>query len=272
MKYDATLKKNFQQPPNRLLSYALGKDVTVARILPTDLITVENLHPDMLFEDVDGTLIHAELHGYGMKGFPCRNLGYFWLVLRDYDRPPVQVVFWIGPGPVGVADGLNFPPALAYRYIVIDVRDIDAEVLLDTGEVEESIFAVLCKSADKRDTVARILRRIGQLPVEKQREAVTQLLVLSGLRGLKSLVKEEVKRMPVTIDIHENEFLEEIYQEGEQKGRLANAREMLLEQIDVKFGPVPAAFKQRIETSDLATVQLWGRRLMKAATLDEIFA
>ena len=120
--------------------------------------------------------------------------------------------------------------------------------------------------------MARILRRIGQLPVEKQREAVTQLLVLSGLRGLKSLVKEEVKRMPVTIDIHENEFLDEIYQEGEQKGRLANAREMLLEQIDVKFGPVPATFKQRIETGELATVQLWGRRLMKAATLEEIFA
>ncbi len=128
------------------------------------------------------------------------------------------------------ADPEDFPPALAYRYIVIDVRDTDAEVLLDTGEV------------------------------------------LSGLRGLKSLVKEEVKRMPVTIDIHENEFLDEIYQEGEQKGRLANAREMLLEQIDVKFGSVPATFKQRIETGELATLQLWGRRLMKAATLEEIFA
>ena len=34
MKYDATLKKLFQQPPNRLLSSALGKDVVVERVLP----------------------------------------------------------------------------------------------------------------------------------------------------------------------------------------------------------------------------------------------
>ena len=127
--------------------------------------------------------------------------------------------------------------------------------------------------------MARILRRIGQLPVEKQREAVTQLLVLSGLRGLKSLVKEEVKRMPVTIDIHENEFLDEIYQEGrqegeqkgEQKGRLAAAREMLLDLATDKFGPIPASFQERIAGADLAAVQLWSRRLIRAATLDEIF-
>jgi hypothetical protein len=86
---------------------------------------------------------------------------------------------------------------------------MDAEVLLESGRIEESIFSVLCKLGDRRAAVARILRRIGQLPVERQREAIGQLLVLSGLRGLKSLVKEEVKRMPFSIDIHENEFLEE---------------------------------------------------------------
>ena len=48
MRYDATLKKLFLQPPNRLLSLAFGKPVTVKRMLPTDLIRVENLHPDLL--------------------------------------------------------------------------------------------------------------------------------------------------------------------------------------------------------------------------------
>lgn len=48
MKYDATLKKLFQKPPQRLLSHALGRPVKVSRVLPTEMITVGNLHPDAL--------------------------------------------------------------------------------------------------------------------------------------------------------------------------------------------------------------------------------
>ncbi len=268
MIYDATLKKLFQQPPNRLLSHALGQDVVVERILPTDLITVENLHPDLLFETTEGTLIHAELHGYGMEKFAVRNLIYLGLLIRDYDRLPVQIVFWIGPGKVGVTGGLDFPPALTYHYRVIDVREIDAELLIDSERVEESIFAILCKLSDQRKAVARILRQISRLPIERQREAIAQLLILSGLRGLKALVKDEVKRMPARIDIHENEFLEEIWQEG----GLSTAREMVLGLLDEKFGPVPAMTRQRIESADLPALQLWCRRAIKTARLDDVFA
>ena len=278
MKYDATLKKLFRQPPNRLLSSALGQDVVVVRTLPTDLITVENLHPDLLFETVDGTLIHAELHGYNMKGFATRKLAHFALLERDHGRFPVQVVFWIGPGNVGVTAGIHHPPQLDYRYIVIDVREVDGEELLESECLEESIFAVLCKLRDRRSAVAGILRRIGELPVERQREAVAELLILSGLRGLRTLIGEEVKKMPVSIDIHENEFLEEVFQdgrndgrnEGRNEGRLASAREMLLSQLAEKFGAVPASTQRLVESSDLATLQLWSRRLVKAATIGEI--
>ena len=77
MKYDATLKKLFQHPPHRLLSQALGRDVVVSRILPTELITVGNLHPDVLFETDEGGLIHTELQGYRQDGFAARNLLYY---------------------------------------------------------------------------------------------------------------------------------------------------------------------------------------------------
>lgn len=291
MKYDATLKKIFHRPPNRLLSYAVGREIVAGRVLPTDLITVENLHPDLLFEADDGTLIHAELHGYGMEEFACRNLIYFGLLLRDYQRPPVQVVFWIGSGPVGVTGGLQYPETLDYRYRVIDVKQIDAEWLLEGAEVEESVFAVLCKSADPRQTVARIVRRIRESPVERQREAVAQLLVLSGLRGLKGLVREEITRMPFTIDIHENEFLEEIYQDGLEKGlerglerglekglekgidqgRIENARELVTGLAEAKFGALSPAAKERIGAAGLPDLHRWSRQVLSAQHLDEIF-
>ncbi len=274
MKYDATLKKLFQHPPHRLLSQALGRHVVVSRILPTELITVGNLHPDVLFETEDGALIHTELQGYRQDDFAARNLLYYALVLRDYGRAPIQIVFWLGPGKVGVGEGLSHPPALEYRYQVMDVREIDGDWLLETGDLDESIFAILCRLRNQREAVAEILRRISRQPMAQRREAVAELLILSGLRGLKALVKEEITRMPVSIDIHENEFLEEIYQEGLEKGMEKagdTAREILLEVVEQRFGSLPTEARARIQTADLAMLRQLTRRLGSAASLDELF-
>jgi hypothetical protein len=271
MRYDATLKKLFQQPPNRLLSVAFGKSVTVARMLPTDLITVENLHPDLLFEDHDGNIIHAEMHGYQMSEFACRNLIYYGLLLRDYKRHPLQIVFWIGRDRIGIPNGLNNPPYLQYSYAVIDARDIDAAALLEGGGVGESMFAILCKMDDPRHVISEILQRISALPVGNQKEALAQLLVLSGLRGLKAVVREEVTRMPLSFDIHENEFLEEVFQEGKEKGRLESAQQLLLELLETKFGPIPSATKVRITEAAFEDIQVWQRRVLASDSLDKIF-
>jgi hypothetical protein len=185
MIYDATLKKLFQRPPNLLLSRALGETIAVKQILPTELITVENLHPDLLFETETGELIHAELQGYRMPEFACRNLLYFGLVLRDYHRPPTQIVFWIGDGTVGIPSGLTFEN-LNYSYRVIEVREFDGEFLLESPDPGESIFALLCKLHDPLSTIQKILSRIMEMPPSAQREAVCQLLILSGLRGLRA--------------------------------------------------------------------------------------
>jgi hypothetical protein len=104
--------------------------------------------------------------------------------------------------------------------------------------------------------VGGILRRIGELPREDQREAVMMLLVLSGLRGLKALVADEVKRMPVSIDIHENEFLEDFYQHG---------------RAEQKFGVLPNDLRQLINDADSALLQPWIRRIVQSSIVDEIF-
>jgi predicted transposase YdaD len=270
MIYDATLKKLFQRPPNRLLSRALGEEITVKQILPTELITVENLHPDLLFETQTGDLIHAELQGYRMPEFACRNLIYFGLVLRDYHRPPTQIVFWIGDGNIGVTNGLTFAN-LSYRYRLIDVRELDGDFLLQSPDVGESIFAILCKLNDPLSTIQKILRRILELPPSGQREAICQLLILSGLRGLMAVAKAEVNKMPVTIDLHENEFFEEIFQEGVHAGRLKVGQDLLTSLLEQKFGPVPSEISQRIREADLARVEHWTKRIIPSTTLAEVF-
>jgi predicted transposase YdaD len=291
MKVDTSLKRLFQRPPNLLLSQALGRPIVVKRILSTESIVGENLHPDQLFELDNGTIVHAELHGYWMDGFACRNLIYYGLVLRDYKRPPQQIVFWIGQRPVGIDDGLDDEPALRYRYRVVDVRDLDGEPLLASGNVNESIFALLCRLDDPRGAVVQILHQIVALPAGEQREAILQLLLLSGLRGLERVVQQEVATMPIEIDIHENSFLEGIFQQGcqqghqqghqeghlqgqrqgQQQGYEQHARKTLLLGLERKFGPVSADLRTRIEASDLADLDRWILNLLTADAITDVF-
>ncbi|MBY0503111.1 MAG: DUF4351 domain-containing protein [Bryobacteraceae bacterium] len=283
MKYDATLKRLFVNPPQRLLSAALGREVVITRSLPTELITVSNLHPDTLFETADGELIHTELQGYRLEKFARRNLLYFALVLRDYDRPPIQIVFWLGPGKIAVGGGLSYPPSLEYQYHLIDLREIDGDWLMAAGDLEEAIFSILCRLRDERAAVAKILSRVSNLPIPRRREAIAELLILSGLRGLKTLVREEVNRMPISIDIHENEFLEEIYQEGVEKGvadglqqgldhGAASARTILRTVLELRFGSLPVAVLERINIATLPELEAISQRLASATSLEQLFS
>lgn len=271
MYYDATLKKLFRRPPDRLLAYALGAPVVIRRALPTEQIVIEKVHPDLLLETEDGRILHVELQGYPKGNFACRNLIYYALVLRDYNRPPKQIVFWVGDGKVGVQDGLSHEPDLTYHYHVINVRKMDPAFLLEGSDPSEWVFAVLCKLADPQRGIAEILRRLYTLRPDERREGIVQLLILSGLRGLKAVVQTEVQRMPISIDIHENEFLEEIFQEGRQEGGRDAARRLLLSLLNEKFGSAPQDFDTLTAGADLAQIERWTRRILRASTIDQVF-
>ena len=85
--------------------------------------------------------------------------------------------------------------------------------------------------------------------------------------------------MPVSIDIHENEFLEEIYQEGIEKGIERGiekgieqgAAAVLLEVLDQRFGRIPVDARQRILDGDRAMIQAWTRKLGAATKVSDIF-
>ncbi|WP_024802351.1 hypothetical protein [Nocardia sp. BMG51109] len=55
---------------------------------------------------------------------------------------------------------------------------------------------------------------------------------------------------------------------GEARGRA----EALLEQMTVKFGPLPAAAVQHVRSADQAQVRAWSTRILTATTLDDMLA
>lgn len=73
--------------------------------------------------------------------------------------------------------------------------------------------------------------------------------------------------MPIAIDIHENEFLEGIFQEGRQE----QARRFLLHLLTKKFGQIPSETSERIAGAGLAELEQWAGRTLEASDLNGVF-
>src|SRR5882672_10749706 len=89
---------------------------------------------------------------------------------------------------------------LTFRYRIIDMRELDSEVLLQSPAIEDNLLAILCRLNDNSPAVRRILARIAQLPASRRFNAMSHLLLLSGLRRLEAVIEEETGHMPVIID------------------------------------------------------------------------
>jgi len=80
--------------------------------------------------------------------------------------------------------------------------------------------------------------------------------------------------MPITINIQENPFLREIFEEGKQEGRQEGRQEeaavLLGRLLERRFGPLPPWAQQQLAAADIASLETWGLRLLEATSLEEV--
>src|SRR5689334_8608995 len=128
----------------------------------------------------------------------------------------------------------------------------------------------MCRMKDERVAVRRILARITQLTTSHRLNAMSQLLVLSGLRRLENVVREESLRMPVTIDLMENRVIRDYFLQGERQGAKGEALSLLTRLLEHRFGPLSEEATRKLSGADLATLETWSVRLLDASTLEEV--
>jgi hypothetical protein len=68
------------------------------------------------------------------------------------------------------------------------------------------------------------------------------------------------------------DLIQQLEAEGEAKGRLEHAREMLLRLLRVRFGEIPGSTIEQMQGAELAELDRWAERVLTAATVEEIFA
>ena len=115
------------------------------------------------------------------------------------------------------------------------------------------------------------VKGLNSLSGTAQTEALTTLLILAGLRHLQPLVREETQQMAITLDIENNPFLRDVFEEGRQEGQIEGERALVHRQLERRFGVLPAWVEEHIAAADTPALEQLGLRLLDATSLEEVF-
>ena len=91
---------------------------------------------------------------------------------------------------------------------------------------------------------------------------------------LPTVSREEVRRMLEShdIDLKQTRFYQEVFAEGRTEGRTEGEAKLLRRQLIRRFGPLPAWAEARLTGAEPAQLEVWGERVLEAATLEAVFA
>jgi predicted transposase YdaD len=213
---------------------------------------------------------------------PLRMAEYSLRVYRVHKRFPEQYVLYVGP------EKMNTPSELAganhvCRYKIVDIRDVDSEMLLNSPFAADNILAILTRYRNRRETIRRILMRIATLENGKREVAFSKLTILAGLRELEDTIRLEVKHMPILNDIMDHrvigpairqgikEGMEQGLEKGLEKGRHEEVMLILRRLMAKRFGPLPAWAEERLINLSIAELEDLSLRVLDAKSIVEMF-
>ena len=145
-----------------------------------------------------------------------------------------------------------------------------ADVPADT--VGLRLVQLLVSEATEAPAKARQLLREGsamdgpKLPASVLLDLVETILVYK----LPTMSREEVRRMLELhdVDLKQTRFYREVFAEGESEGEARLLRKQLIR----RFGPLPAWAEAKLAGAEPAQLEVWGERVLEAATLEAVFA
>jgi predicted transposase YdaD len=281
--YDIALKGILMRLPGTVIQELTG--FAIARWCNAELPEVRNPRVDMLGETADGRLVHIELQSTNDPYMALRMAEYAWAIYRRFSRFPEQIVLYVGRAPMRMSNALE-GGSVSVRYRLVDIRECSAEPLLASDRLEDNVIAVLMRAGDERAAVRRVLRRIAESAPARRGTALAELMILAGLRNLADIITQEVQQMPILDDIMDNPLIgpkirqgietgwkkghQEGHEQGREEGREEGERQIVLRQVEKRFGSLPAWAKQKIDAMSSPDLEAAALRLLDAQSLEEL--
>jgi predicted transposase YdaD len=274
--YDVTLKTILMRPGSLLLSTLTG--TSGLKWLNVELPKVNNRHLDLLGQNADGDLFGIELQSRNERRFLFRMGTYLFATAERYGKLPRQVVLYVGAEPLRMKTSIDVPD-LRYRFHIVDVRDLDGDALLRSPHVGDNVIAVLTAIGGEPKNLRRILKRIAACRPADRAGALSELLILAGLRKLRPEIVREVKKMPILDDFVDDEVFGPLILrgraegrvEGRVEGRAEGQMDLVVGQIAKRFGRLRPELRKRLHSLKPDELTAVGLRLFDARTVDDLF-
>ncbi len=290
---DIVLKDIFEEVPYRFSK--LLSPAPIKELLPTNLPSTE-LRVDFLAKLEDESILHMEFQSFNDPTMPWRMLRYYTAIAEKYQTHNIkQLVVYVGNEKLRMRSSLKIKN-LVFKYEILDIRQIDCKILLESQDPVDRIMACLCKVEDEGYLIEKLVETLEGMEEEQRKDYIMKLLTLTELRPkLRIRLSEEVRHMPIVVrpediklpkrklrkDILYRLGLEEGkqigleegkqigFQEGEiigiEKGLLKSSQEMVIAIIEGKLGYVPEGVSDRIRSvKDREFLRALAKRLVVA--------
>ncbi len=295
---DIALKDIFEEIPHRLSK--ILAPAPIKELLPTNFPSTE-LRVDFLARLEDESILHIEFQSFNDTNMPFRMLRYYLAILERYPSSPIkQLLVYVGNRKLRMKSRLKLRN-LTFSYEILDIRQIDCRVLLESPDPMDRLLACLCKVEDEVYLIEKLIKTMEGMNDEERKDYLLKALTLTELRpNLRIRLTEEVKPMPIVVrpediklpkkklrkDILYRLGLEEGKKEGEiigiekgkqigleegkqigiEEGLLKSAQEMVITIIEVKLGYVPEDIANRIrEIRDMEFLRSLAKKLVSAS-------
>ena len=226
-KFDRIIQESFYGPTISLLRRVMGVEVSDIVKLPRKLQRTLERETDMLFKigssQKEECILHIEWQASNDIDMCSRMLLYHAMIWNKYKIPVIGAVIYIGEERMKMTKEISFDN-LFYRYRVIDFKELDPSMFLDSEIPEEimlALFTGISTPEWKRDVIRSILYKLQVLLRKDQQrlnQKLMQLEVFGELRSVQQIILEEEQYMAITYNLKNDLRYRQGLEEGMQMG------------------------------------------------------
>jgi predicted transposase YdaD len=167
-------------------------------------------------------ILHLEIQTQTDYHMHLRMFEYNALLRRKYGLHVLQCVILLS------GDGKNMPSKIQFQdldfgFSVIPFEQVSLDSLLSTGIPELVVMAILANfdQGEARGVIRRILVLLRErvTDVKELQKYLTQLNILSNIKDISELVRQEISAMNLLYDPKKDAFYQEVLDYGIEKGK-----------------------------------------------------
>lgn len=237
--YDVASKILMETCRDEIIRYFAGIEVeesTLIEELPQETVSLKRSDFPVMVKAKAGeeALLIFELQTTWTGNVPLHLLDHRTRYQIKYNIDPISFVILLKPS--GTASNVYENSEVRFTFRLIKIYEMDAREVVDGGPLCLMPFVPLMKNGEALLNEADDLIYGSERPRNQKADLLTSMAILSGLVSERLPTELINRRKDIMI---ESAAYDIIKQDGIQEGMVLDAREMLFEVIQARFGAVP---------------------------------